>query len=389
MSTCRKSCQAHSEMNMKKNHVMQLINTLEFGGAESLALTISSYLNKSETCRASICGLFGGKGPLADIAEKNAITVRYFDERKKSRLEVMWELYRLLRRQQVNLMQVHGVYLLQYAALPALLAGTKIFYTEHAKYTLSKSSMWRRKSRYLSLFAKRVVCVSNDMKNFLVDNIGIKPSRIEVIHNGVDLSSFNVFHLKSDAERENEGLVIGTVARLSEPKDHGNLLRAFALVLKKIPKVRLMLVGDGDLRADIEFMIRELGIEENVEMLGRRGDIPELLATMDIFVLPSKREGFPISILEAMACGKPVVATDVGGVSEIISNREDGIIVQPEDHESLAAALLQLLEDERFRKGLGSKAFDKALSSFGEEVMMKKYMNLFTSTGGCRASHDS
>ena len=376
---------------MKKTHVMQLINTLEFGGAESLALTISSYLNKSGFWESSICGLFGGKGPLADYAEENSVTVCYFEKGKKGRLYVMWELYRLLKERQATVLQVHGSYLLQYAMLPAILAGTKIIYTEHAKYSLSRSSKLKRNTRFLSLLTKKVVCVSNDLKNFMIDAIGISPSKIEVIHNGVDLSCFH-FHQeekKKACPKAREKLVLGTVARLSEPKDHANLLRAFSLVLEKEPNVRLMLVGDGELRSTIEKMICELHLEENVDMLGRRSDIPELLAAMDIFVLPSKREGFPIAILEAMACGKPVVATDVGGVGEIISSGVDGVIVPPEDSTSLAGALLQLIEEEEYRKDLGEKALRKVMSRFSEEMMMKKYVSLFTLAGGCHAHHAS
>ncbi len=360
---------------------MQLINTLELGGAESLGLTISRHLNKDGTHKASICGLFKGRGPLADIAEKNEVTTRYFKNENKSRFKIMQELYHLLRHEQVSVLQVHGAYLLQYAVLPALLSGAKIIYTEHAKYSLSKSPTLKRKSRYLSLFTKKVVCVSYDMKSFMTNQVGVSPSRVEVIHNGVDLSDFSIRY-QEDPPNKRKDVLIGTVARLSEPKDHGNLLRAFALVREKIPGVRLLLIGDGELRSDIELMIHQHGQEKNVDMLGRRSDIPELLAGMDIFVLPSKREGFPISILEAMACGKPVVATDVGGVKEIISSGNDGLIVPPEDHYSLAAAIIRIIEDIGLRKRLESGAVNKIVSNFSKEVMMQKYMNLFNSVGG-------
>lgn len=366
---------------MKNKHVMQLINVLDFGGAESLALNICMYLNKCGSCQTSICGLFGGKGPLAAHAENNAVRVHYFKPERAGRLQVMWNLYRLFRNQGVTVLQVHGSYLLQYAALPARLAGVKVIYTEHAKYSLGKSAKLKRNTKCLSRLADRVVCVSENLKNFMITEIGIRASRIEVIHNGVDLDTFRVESKQIPVKEDLKKLLVGTVARLSEPKDHGNLLRAFAVAVSKRPELRLMLVGDGELRSSIQNMIQECDLEQHVEMLGRRSDIPELLEAMDLFVLPSRREGFPIAVLEAMACGKPVVATDVGGVSEIISNGEDGIIVPPENSNALADAILKLAADNELRDTIAAKGYQKVVSQFSEQAMMNKYLNLLLPSG--------
>jgi L-malate glycosyltransferase len=270
---------------------------------------------------------------------------------------------------------------LQFVAFPALLAGAKVVYTEHAKHSILKYPRLRRQARILSVLCSKVVCVSHDLKQFMVKDVGVKPSRIEVIHNGVDLERFTALEPDQKTNSKSE-LVIGTVARLTEAKDHGNLLRAFALVREKISQARLVLVGDGELRREIETMIRDLDLERSVDLLGKRSDIPKQLAHMDIFVLPSKREGFPVSIIEAMACAKPVVATDVGGVREIINDGEDGVIVPPEDHSSLATALLRLAQDFGLRERLGSKARLKAIEQFSEQAMMEKYQGLFNKTGG-------
>ncbi|MCJ8503132.1 glycosyltransferase [Desulfatitalea alkaliphila] len=366
---------------MKSSHAMQLINVLDFGGAESLALNISMYLNKLGKCQTSVCGLFGGEGPLVGHAEKNEVKVYFFKSDDGNRLKVMWNLYRLLKEQNVTVVQVHGSYLLQYAAFPAKLAGVRLIYTEHAKYSLCKSRKLRRNARYFSLLVDKVVCVSNDLKNFLINDIGVNPYRVEVVHNGVNLSAFQPKKIKTENRSDQDKLIIGTVARLSDPKDHTNLLHAFSQVVKIRPNLQLILVGDGELRPNIENMIQELNIWPHVKMLGRRSDIPDLLASMDLFVLASKREGFPIALLEAMACGKPVIATDVGGVKEIISNCEDGIIVQSESSEALAGAILKLSDDKALRDSIAARGYEKVQSNFSEQAMMEKYMKLLIPSG--------
>lgn len=364
-----------------KQHHMQLIIALEFGGAESLALNICRQLQRAGVSRASLCGFFGKKGVLAAVAEQDGVGVNYLDALKRSKLVAMYDLYRLLRKERVSVMQVHGAYLLQFAVLPALMAGTKVIYTEHAKHSILKYPRLLWVAKIFSHACSRVVCVSRDLRDFMALTVGVRPSRLEVIHNGIDLERFSCPE-NTEHERKNQSIVIGTVARLTEAKDHENLLRAFNVVREDEPGVRLLLVGDGELRQEIESVVSSLGMEGVVEMTGKRSDIPQLLNGMDIFVLPSRREGFPVSIIEAMACGRAVVATDVGGVREIIDDGVDGIIVPSGDHRSLALALVQLVQDQRLRNRLALNARQKVVAFFSEQAMMEKYKRLFLSAGG-------
>ncbi len=362
-------------------HTMQLIIALEFGGAESLALNICRQLQRTGMFRVSLCGFFGTKGVLAGEAEQYGVGVSYLDAFKRSKLAAMCDLYCLLRRERVSVIQVHGAYLLQFAVLPALMAGTKIIYTEHAKHSILRYPRLRWVAKIFSNACLKVVCVSKDLRDFMASTVGVRPSRLQVIHNGIDIERFSC-SINEEIGRRNRNQVIGTVARLTEAKDHENLLCAFAAVRKVEPDVCLLLVGDGELREEVESMISSLRLEDAVEMTGKRSDIPQLLNGMDIFVLPSRREGFPVSIIEAMACGRAVVATDVGGVREIIDDGVDGIIVPPEDHQSLAAALAQLLQDQELRNRLALNARKKVVKLFSEQTMMGKYMRLFISAGG-------
>jgi len=369
-------------MRSGTTHVMQLIFALEFGGAESLALNICSLLREDERFSVSLCGVFGSGGPLAGVAAQRGVGAFSLDARRRGKVRTVVELYRRFRREGVSVAQVHGAYLLQYAIPAALLAGVALVYTEHARHSLGKHAWLRRLARLHGSLFGPMVCVSQNLRGFMIDEVGLKPERIEVIHNGIDLSSFTQ---PTPGNGRTGGVVIGTVARLTEAKDHGNLLRAFAMVRREAPEVRLVLVGDGELREDIESMVSSLGLRDAVEMTGKRSDIPQLLAGMDIFVLPSRREGFPVSIIEAMAGGRAVVATDVGGVREILEDGADGIVVPPEDDASLASAILGLVRDPNGRARLGDNARQKAARDFSDQAMIRNYKRLFTSAGGARA----
>jgi glycosyltransferase involved in cell wall biosynthesis len=364
-------------------HVMQVIFALEFGGAESLALNVCSLLREDERFSVSLCGVFGSGGPLSDVASQRGVSVFSLDAGRLGKVRTVAQLFRCFRQEKVAVAQVHGAYLLQYVMPAALLAGVAVVYTEHARHSLGRHAWLRRLARLHGRLFGKMVCVSRNLRGFMIDVVGLRPDRIEVISNGIDLSRFA--QSAQDLSRKSGGVVIGTVARLTEAKDHGNLLRAFATVRKEVPDVRLLLVGDGELRQEVESLVSSLGLEDAVEMTGKRSDIPQLLAGMDIFVLPSRREGFPVSIIEAMACGRPVVATDVGGVREIIDDGVDGIVVPPEDAAALAAAILGLVRDPDGRSRLGERAVHKAAANFSDQTMIGNYMRLFTSVGGARA----
>ena len=150
-----------------------------------------------------------------------------------------------------------------------------------------------------------------------------------------------------------ESKLVAVVANMHfESKGHTDLLHAATVVSREFRTVKFLLIGDGAERARLEVMTAELGLSKTVLFLGRRNDVPRLLACCDLFVLPSSAEGLPNSVLEAMAAGLPVVATRVGGIPEIIDDGASGLLVAPRDPQSLAAAILQLLANEEFARQL-------------------------------------
>lgn len=366
---------------MPRINVMQLIPALEFGGSERLAATISATLPR-DRFNASVCGLFGGEGPLVLDLKRQGVPHFFQNAEKKSKLAVFYALYRLFRKQQIDVVQVHGAYGLMYCFLPAKLAGVKIIYTEHAKQSILRVRSVGIAARRLPGYVAKTICVSENLQTFFQDSLGVGRKCLQVIHNGIDASRF-----RNDSQPFPEKaahITIGCVARLTEAKDHANLLTAFSRVIAVRTGVRLRLVGDGELRAAIETQIAALGIGDSVDMMGGRDDIPEQLSQMDIFVLSSKREGFPVAILEAMAAGRSVVATSVGGVREVITHGENGLIVPPENTDALTEALLYLIDHPQEARSMAQKGQKLVSEKFNTASMIASYCKLFEETAGMK-----
>lgn len=359
-----------------KPRVLQLIFTLRHGGAERLALTILDGLRGD--CRGSVCGMFGNGGPLVPAAESLGIGHHSLHAAERGRVRSCLDLFRLLRRERIDIVHVQAGYLLQYLYLPARLAGARIVYTEHAKHSASENVRLRRLLRLLGSRMDAVTTVSHNLKDFFVNDMGFSAESVRVVPNAVDTARF-----RPDGPSERGRTVpcgptvIGTVARMTEAKDHGNLLQAFKLLLYQRGNLLLALVGDGETRQEVEQQVRALGIGDHVLFLGSQERVPEFLRAMDVFVLPSMREGAPVSVLEAMACGVPTVATDVGGVREIIEDGVNGRVVPPRDHEALAEALLWLLERPEALRKFAAAGPEEVGRRFSREVMCRNYRQIY------------
>jgi glycosyltransferase involved in cell wall biosynthesis len=219
-----------------------------------------------------------------------------------------------------------------------------------------------------------IITVSESNKVRLVAE-GIRDSKIRVVHNGVDLSAFR----KAPKRRGPGPLRLGIVARLIERKRHANLLRAIArLVSERGPgAATLDVIGDGPEEGRLKALSGELGIADEVRFLGDRGDVPDLLRELDAFVLPSSYEGFPISIIEAMASGLPVVATAVDGVPEVVEHERTGLLVRTGDVQGLAGALARLADDSQLRQRLGEQAYTTVRERFSLAAMTDGTEGLF------------
>jgi glycosyltransferase involved in cell wall biosynthesis len=232
----------------------------------------------------------------------------------------------------------------------------------------------------------RVVGVGEAVRRALIDNEGIPASRVKVIYNGVDLAPYRdpLQDRASIRQRVREefgipesAILLAQVARLDDLKDHATALRAMARIVAAVPQAMLLIVGDGPERTKIERLVGDLGLGHCVRLVGTRGDVPDILLAADLFLLSSKSEGIPLTVIEAMAAGLPVVSTDVGGVGEIVVAGETGLLVPAGDDAALAAAAIELLPDAARRARLGEQGYRRAMDKFDEVRMHHDYRELY------------
>ncbi|MCI0439081.1 MAG: glycosyltransferase, partial [Chloroflexi bacterium] len=176
-----------------------------------------------------------------------------------------------------------------------------------------------------------------------------------------------------------DDVVVGTVGRISAEKGHRSLLEAWHSLIQKRPACRLLLVGDGPERSALERYVAERGLTSTVHFLGTRNDVPEVLRSLDLFVLPSLEDSHPVALLEAMAAGLPVVATRVGGIPEILGDGQYGTLAAPNDPDSLEAAIIKNMDDREFSARMGAAARQRAEHAFDIEVMVDSVIKVYDS----------
>jgi sugar transferase (PEP-CTERM/EpsH1 system associated) len=233
--------------------------------------------------------------------------------------------------------------------------------------------------RAVSPFVSQYIAVSGELATWLVDTVGVRQDRVRRICNGVDIESFR----PATEPQCNLGpnVVLGTVGRLEPIKDQIMLVRAFLHLVNTDAvaraRLRLAVIGDGRLRKQAQQAVSEAGAESIVWFAGERNDIPELMRGLDLFVLPSLREGISNTILEAMASGLPVIATNVGGNSELVAEGETGMLVPPSNPVAMADAIHSYLKDPAKLRRHGQAGRKRAVEHFSLEKMVEGYLRVY------------
>ena len=283
-----------------------------------------------------------------------------------------------------DVVHTHHLHQLVHAFLPCMLKGAPIVHTEHERFSLG-SPRHQALLRLCAYSCQAVTGVDDSVAAFLSETVRIPNRKLHVIRNGVDVAKF----ANAAADRQTLGLgsrspVLGVVARLHPVKGHSVLLQAFVGVKSRFPNAALLIVGDGEERANLAELAKRLGIDASVLFLGSRRDIPELMAAMDVVVLPSFEEGLPLSLLEAMAAAKPIVATDVGAVSTVIRDGETGLLVPPNDAGAITEAVIRLLSHAELQGALSTSAHGLAVDRYSIDRTAEAYDRIYASL--CRSA---
>ena len=301
-------------------------------------------------------------------------------EPQRPGLDLAWiaRLAGRLRRERIDVFHSHEFAMNVFGGAAAWLARVPSAATIHGKHWIADRRRRALAYRVLDRLGIPVVAVSEDLAAYLATGLGLARERIALIHNGIPIPARDDAADRSALRRAvglpSEGELLLAVGNLYPVKDHATLLRAVAC-LPGAPRVAI--AGRGEEEANLHRLARELGIEERVHLLGLRSDVGRLLAAADVFVQPSRSEGLPLAVLEAMAAGLPVVATRVGGMAEAIVEGETGLQIEPGDPEALAGALASLLAQPERRRRLGDAGRARAVAEFSVETMAQRYEALF------------
>lgn len=361
--------------------LLLITHDLNIGGLQRVVVDIALNLDPARYV-VSVLALRDG-GPFeADLREAGIPVYRLPVTSGHVDYFAFWKIRRLMVSLAPDIVHTHNTQPFIEGTLAAMLAGRPaVVHTDHGRrFPDKRRYMWME--WLASKAVAGIVSVSEDNKASLVTHEHIAPSLIRVIPNGIDGKKYQAT-IDGGLKRAALGLepdawpVLGWCGRLSPEKGLSVLLRAVPDLVRQYPRLRLVLAGDGILRKELESQAEEAGIAAHVRFLGARSDVPEVLQLLDLFVLPSLREGLPLVLLEAMAAGLPIVATDVGGNHQAVTDGVTGYLVPSEHPEALAQVIGRLLHDDTMRRRFSDEARRRFAEQFTIGRMVERYDDVY------------
>lgn len=365
---------------VRNRKICFVITGLSFGGAENQLLNISKVLKKREwgVHVVSMCP------PLAYLEEFAAFDIPVYTlnmRRSFPDLRAIFRFAKLIRQIQPCLVHSHMVHANIFARIARIFCSYNgLVCTAHS---INEGKKWRQIAyRFTDPLCDLMtnVCQAGVMRSISVGSVS--QSKIRQIPNGIVASEFSLdSHIRKKTRSDmglNGNFVFLAVGRFEEPKDYPNMLRAFSLLIKVVPNVVLLLVGDGILRNNMELLADDLGVSQSVRFLGIRRDIPSLMNAADGYVMSSAWEGLPIVLLEAAATGLPIVATDVGGNCEIVKDGYNGYLVPSRNEKELAAAMEKLIKlDVVTRRSMGDASHEIIRTNYDIECVVDTWESIY------------
>ena len=368
-----------------RRKVFYLLDSLNVGGTETQAVELA--LRIPEAGYEVTLGCLRARGPLLERLQGSQVAVREFHpEGGIDSPAGFYQLLRLswfLRRKKFDIVHTHDLWSNLIGVPAARLAGVRAIVSSRRDlanfdWYQSKRRGWLRRIQNLG---GAVLANATPIRDALIAEDGFKPEKLRVIHNGVDIDRFQT----SGDERDQvfpgvgKGKLIVLVGNMhTDVKGHPWLIASAPAVVHEFPTARFVLAGDGEQRPRFEEQAAKLGLEQNFLFLGRRTDIPKILACCDIAVLPSRAEGLPNAILEYMAAGLPTIASRVGGNAELIEDGVTGLLVPSEDSAALSDALLALLRDPGLARRMAQNGHEFTIRNFSFERLVREVDELYS-----------
>lgn len=367
-------------MDDKRIKLLMLTVGLGVGGTEGQILEISSRLDRGRF-DVTVCGL-KGDDIIARELRSRGIRVITLDGRRMWNIGVLYKLLRVMRGERPEIVHAFLFWANVASRVVGRLLRVPVLISSYR--SVGAWTTWHRRvlDRLTARLADAMTCCSEAVRQLAVAHLGGRSEKYVTIHNGVDVQGFDSHRALTRSElglREGDR-VIGTVCRLIEPmKGLSVLLHALSRLVgsSALPPCQLLIVGEGPAFTQLRCLSQKLGIDPCVVFAGARRDIPSVLSQMEVFVLPSLYEGFGIAIVEAMAAGRPVVATAVGGIPEIVIHGETGLLVPAGDPLALSAAIQDLLSHPAKARMFGERGQRRARERFAIESVVKRHEELY------------
>jgi len=305
----------------------------------------------------------------------------FYSDRGKLNPASLFDILRVARQIDADILHLHGYKSCTLGRIAGVILDIPVVLHEHGAFP-SVPFHQRVADWLLSPLDDKMIAVSEAVAEFCVEHRSVDPEKIEVIPNSIPLDDFRNVpeHAAEEAAGEfgfnSNAPIIGTVGRLDEEKGVTYLLDAIPLIQAEIPEVKALIVGDGTLRTDLEEKAEQLGIAKDVVFAGERRDVPRLYKLMDVKVIPSINEGLPLTLLEAMTAGTPVVTTKAGGIAELIEDGRNGRLVQSKKPKEIAEAVVMLLKNRKRRQNIVSRAWQDA-QEYDVEATMRKIERVY------------
>lgn len=350
--------------------IVQVIPSLNLAGAERMCETLSGELQHNGH-EVVVITLYGTKTPIYEKLVERGINVIQLDKKPGLDLSMVSKLHRILKKEKPDVIHAHLV-ILKYVCVATLFQRVKTVHTVHSVAWSEGGRLDKMVTGFFYRTKKAIPVALNDtVKKTIFEVYGVPIKKIPIVSNGSDITRCNP---KKDYST-GETLNVLHIGRFEPEKNHLGLLEAFELFLKMRKKAVLHLVGDGKCRGEIESYIDEHNLRDSVVLHGLQPDVYQYLNVADIFVLPSKYEGFPITLIEAMGTGLPIVASCMGGIPDVICDGKTGTLTSLNPKE-IAIALARYADDEELRRAHGQNARE-ASRAFSSRQMAQGYEEIY------------
>lgn len=368
-----------------KTNVLFILQTLRTGGSERVVVDLCRRLDPRKF-NCFVAALADGVLRETLSGMKIPTLLPRMRSARKDGLNVMGEISRYIAANEIHVVNAHHFTPFFYGFFGAVLHRRRIYYTAHSRNEIDMTSRpWSVIAGVLLRMSDGAIGISPDVSEAIRRRFRLAPAKVLTLSNAIDHSRFDV-DVDTGAKRSELGIgqtdrVIGCVGNLRRDKNYPNLIRAFKIVEERVRGAKLVIAGEGKRRSDLETLIGELGLTGNVLLLGARNDVPEIMKVMNVYCLSSLMEGLPLSLLEAMSAGLPVVGTDVTGIRDVIADGQTGLLVPSDSPEKLSEALIRVLTDEELARGLSTQGQGYVLRKHSVEKWVERYESLFSKNG--------